>query len=81
VDDEEDAKGVVCIGAAFFDHAGACAGALSVTGLKADLPSDRVEVVGGAMRKYADDISVLIGGRRYAEIPAAHLDGHAHRHS
>ena len=34
INDEEDAQGVFCVGAAFFDHAGHCAGGISVTGLK-----------------------------------------------
>jgi IclR family transcriptional regulator, acetate operon repressor len=69
VDDEEDAKGVVCIGAAFFDHADTCAGALSVTGLKVDLPAARLDALGMTMRMYADKVSVLAGGRRYTELP------------
>lgn len=77
VDDEEDVSGVVCVGAAFFNHAGTCAGALSVTGLKADLPAERVTDLGLIMRRYADNISVLVGGRRYAELRLAHPDGSA----
>jgi IclR family acetate operon transcriptional repressor len=75
VDDEEDVMGVVCVGAAFFDHAGTCAGALSVTGLKADLPAERIADLGAIMRRYADNISVLAGGRRYADLRLAHADG------
>ncbi len=77
VDDEEDVIGVVCVGAAFFNHAGTCAGALSVTGLKADLPAQRVADLGLTMRRYADNISVLVGGHRYAELRFAHPDGSA----
>jgi IclR family transcriptional regulator, acetate operon repressor len=77
VDDEEDVTGVACIGAAFFDHTGGCAGALSVTGLKADLPSQRIEALGETLRKYADNVSVLVGGRRYAELHLGHADGRA----
>jgi IclR family transcriptional regulator, acetate operon repressor len=77
VDDEEDVMGVVCVGAAFFNHAGSCAGALSVTGLKADMPAARVADLGVTMRGYADNISVLVGGRRYADLSLAHPDGNA----
>src|SRR5260370_4803635 len=41
VDDEEDAEGIFCVSAAFFGHDGSCAGAVSVTGIKGDLPSWR----------------------------------------
>ena len=77
VDDGEDVMGVVCVGAAFFNHAGACAGALSVTGLKADLPAERVADLGATMRRYADNVSLLAGGRRYAELRFAQPDGSA----
>lgn len=77
VDDEEDVTGVVCVGAAFFNHAGTCAGALSVTGLKADLPAERITDLGLTVRRYADTISVLVGGRPYAELRLAHPDGSA----
>jgi IclR family acetate operon transcriptional repressor len=68
VDDEEDAKGVACIGAAFFNHADICAGALSVTGLKVDLPSSKIDTLGAAMRRHADHVSVLVGGRTLAAM-------------
>jgi IclR family acetate operon transcriptional repressor len=77
VDDEEDVMGVVCVGAAFFSHAGACAGALSITGLKADMPADRIADLGVTMRRYADNISVLVGGRRYADLRLGHPDGNS----
>ena len=63
VDDEEDVEGVFCVGAAFFDHTGRCAGALSGTGIKTDLPAGRVEELGGAVRRYADRVTQQMGGR------------------
>ena len=57
VDDEEDAEGVICVGAAFFGHDGGCGGAVSVTGIKGDLPAWRVEELGQAVRRCADRVS------------------------
>jgi IclR family transcriptional regulator, acetate operon repressor len=65
VDDEEDAEGVFCVGAAFFDHDGSCAGAVSVTGIKSDLPTWKVMELGRTVRRSADQVSELIGGSRY----------------
>ncbi len=62
VDDEEDVEGVFCVGAAFFDHAGACAGAISATGIKRDLPPRAVEDLGQAVRAAADQITELLRG-------------------
>ena len=76
VDDEEDVKGVACIGAPIFNHAGACVGALSVTGLKADLLEPRIEGLGTAIRAHADQVSVLVGGGRYADVDLFQRDGH-----
>jgi IclR family acetate operon transcriptional repressor len=67
LDDEEDAEGVFCVGAAFFGHDGSCAGAVSVTGIKGDLPAWRVSEIGRMVRRYADQVSVTIGGVRYAD--------------
>lgn len=64
VDDEEDAEGVICVGAAFFGHGGDCAGAVSVTGIKGDLPAWRVEELGQAVRRCADRVSESLGGSR-----------------
>ena len=66
VDDEEDAEGVICVGAAFFGHDGGCAGAVSVTGIKGDLPAWRVDELGHAVRRCADKVSESLGGSRYA---------------
>lgn len=65
VDDEEDAEGVICVGAAFFGHDGSCAGAVSVTGIKGDLPAWRVDELGRAVRGCADRVSVQLGGSPY----------------
>lgn len=62
IDDEEDAEGVFCIGAPFFDHNGQVTGALSATGIKLDLPAHEVEELGQAVRTAADRVTALIGG-------------------
>ena len=61
IDDEEDAEGVFCVGSAVFDHSAGCVGAVSVTGLKLDLPAWRVEQLGLTVRDHADRISALLG--------------------
>ena len=65
VDDEEDAEGVFCVGAAFFGHDGSCAGAVSVTGIKGDLPTWRINELGRTVRRYADEVSGMLGGSPY----------------
>lgn len=62
VDDEEDVEGVFCVGAAFFDHTGACAGAISATGIKRDLAPRAVVDLGQAVISAADHVSVLLRG-------------------
>lgn len=64
VDDEEEAEGVFCVGAAFFDHQRACAGALSVTGLKVDLSLREVRHLGMVVREHADRVTSILGGVR-----------------
>jgi IclR family transcriptional regulator, acetate operon repressor len=66
VDDEEDAEGIFCAGAAFFGHDGACAGAVSVTGIKRDLPAWRVDELGRTVRACADRVTEILGGPREA---------------
>lgn len=65
-DDEEEAEGVFCVGSAFFDHQGRCAGALSVTGLKLDVSLREVQRLGEVVREHADRLSTLLGGARLA---------------
>ena len=60
VDDEEDAEGVCCIGAAIVGDHDACAGAISVTGLKVDIPAWRVHQIGETVRDHAAQISALL---------------------
>ena len=67
LDDEEDAEGIFCLGAAFFGHDGVVAGAVSVTGIKGDLPAWRVNELGQAVRRAADRVSEMLGGDRYAD--------------
>ena len=71
VDDEETGEGVFCVGAAFFAHDGSCAGAVSVTGIKGDLPAWRIEELGRIVRRYADDVSGILGGSPYADLRPA----------
>jgi IclR family transcriptional regulator, acetate operon repressor len=66
VDDEEDAEGIFCVGAAFFGHDGSCAGAVSVTGIKSDLPTWRVNELGRTVRRTADEVSGLLSGGKHA---------------
>ena len=63
IDDEEDVEGVFCIAAAFFDHSGRCAGAVSATGIKVDLPSRRVEELGAVVQDAARRLTAIFGGR------------------
>ena len=66
VDDEEDAEGIFCVGAAFFGHDGSCAGAVSVTGIKSDLPTWRVNELGRSVRRAADEVSGLLSAGKHA---------------
>ncbi len=68
IDDEEDAEGIFCLGAAVFGHDGTVAGAVSVTGIKGDLPAWRVSELGQAVRRAADRVSAILGGPRYADL-------------
>ncbi len=59
---EDEAPGVTCIGAAFFADDGSCAGALSLACAGADWPSWRIGELGRTVRRYADKMSVALGG-------------------
>ena len=71
VDDEEDAEGIFCVGAAFFGHDGACAGAVSVTGIKSDLPTWRVNELGRTVSRAADEVTQMLSGSGYASLSLA----------
>jgi IclR family acetate operon transcriptional repressor len=64
LDDEEEAEGVFCVGAAIFGHQGPCIGALSVTGLKVDVPLREVRQLGITVRDHADRVTLMLGGAR-----------------
>lgn len=68
LDDEEEAEGVFCLGAAFFDHQDSCAGALSITGLKVDVSLRQVRELGITVRSHADRLSTMLGGTRPPSI-------------
>jgi IclR family acetate operon transcriptional repressor len=74
VDDEEASEGVICVGAAFFGYDGACAGAVSVTGIKGDLPPGRIGELGRAVRSCADDVSGILRGSPFASPALAAQD-------
>lgn len=61
IDDEEDVDGVFCVASVVRDYTGGCAGAISVTGLRLDLPDSRLRELGGATHEHAGRISVLLG--------------------
>ena len=42
-------------------------GAVSVTGIKGDLPAWRMNELGQTMRRYADRVSEILGGARYSD--------------
>jgi IclR family acetate operon transcriptional repressor len=62
LDDEEDDEGVFCIAAAFRSMDGSPLGAISITGLKADLPAWRVPDFGAMVLDAADEIAAATGG-------------------
>jgi DNA-binding IclR family transcriptional regulator len=63
VDDEEDVTGILCAGAAFLGRDGRPAGAVSITGLKADTPDRRLQELGRIVRAHADEVAIAIGGQ------------------
>jgi IclR family acetate operon transcriptional repressor len=61
VDNEEDEEGVFCVGAAFFDHTGKCAGAVSATGIKVDLTTKKIDELGKLVKQHAMQLSKTLG--------------------
>lgn len=67
VDAEEDAMGVMCVAAAFHDHAGRLAGAISATGIARDIEARGVGVLGAEVRAAAAQVTKLLGGAPAAD--------------
>jgi IclR family acetate operon transcriptional repressor len=65
ITDEEYVEGVVGLAAAFASRDGSCAGAVSMTGSKGDLPGWRADEIGRAVRRAADDVSIMLADDRY----------------
>jgi IclR family acetate operon transcriptional repressor len=61
IDDEEDAEGVVCIGAVVRDHSGRPAGGISVTRLKSGLSPSDSERLGTLVAECAAEVSFAMG--------------------
>ncbi len=72
IDDEEEAEGVFCIGASFLDHQNRCLGAISVTGIRAEVPAWRVLHIGELVREHANRLTTEMGGKG-AEWPSGSL--------
>jgi len=64
VDNEEESEGIICVGAPVFDHAGAVVGAISLTGLKVDIPEGDVGRLGNLVRETADRLTTVLSGGR-----------------
>jgi IclR family acetate operon transcriptional repressor len=69
IDDEEDAEGVFCVGAAVYDRSGECVAAISGTGLKLNRSTWRMDELGLAIREAADQITLALGGLPFATRP------------
>ncbi|MET0451207.1 MAG: IclR family transcriptional regulator [Mycobacterium sp.] len=63
LDDEEDDEGVFCLAAAFQASGGAPLGAISITGLKSEMPAWRVPEFGAIVLEAANEIARAVGGR------------------
>jgi IclR family transcriptional regulator, acetate operon repressor len=66
IDNEEEAEGIICVGAPIFDYSAACVGAVSVTGLKVDITQRVIAPLCTTVSSYAERISALIGNVRLA---------------
>jgi IclR family acetate operon transcriptional repressor len=64
IDNEEEADGIICVGAPIFDFNGQCVGAVSVTGLKVDITQRVIGPLCTTVLNYAESISALIGNVR-----------------
>lgn len=57
-------EGVFCVAATFLDHAGRCAGAVSATGIRSDMPAWRLEELGQTIRSSADQVAGVLAGKK-----------------
>jgi IclR family acetate operon transcriptional repressor len=64
IDNEEEADGIICVGAPIFNYNGYCAGAVSVTGLKVDITQRVIGPLCTTVLAYSERISALIGNVR-----------------
>ena len=64
IDMEEEADGVICIGAPVFDYRGTPKAAIWVTGPKFRLTQERIEKTAQAVKLYSDQLSLRLGYRR-----------------
>jgi IclR family transcriptional regulator, acetate operon repressor len=62
VDDEEDAEGIICIGAPVLDAGGVIRGAISVTRIKGDISAPGIHALGTTTTEYAGRLSSLLRG-------------------
>lgn len=76
IDDEEDADGVVCIGAPIFDRSRRATSAVSVTRLKAGFSRAEMTRVGRAVADHARRISFALGNVTPGAPPAFGPDEH-----
>lgn len=66
IDDEEDAEGILCIGAAVLDRNGHCRGAISVTRIKADISRDELQELGATVARHAHALTASLSGGEVA---------------
>ncbi len=70
VDDEENERGIRCVGAAVFDHRRRAVGAISVSSLVYELSRDDAEALGPIVAAAANDVSALFGAPLLDEVAA-----------
>jgi hypothetical protein len=64
VSDRSLAERVFCVGSAFYDHQGKYVSALSITGLKAEVPLREVQRLGGIVKNHTNRLTTILGGSR-----------------
>ncbi|WP_409342458.1 IclR family transcriptional regulator [Paenibacillus sp. MBLB4367] len=60
-EDEEGELGIRCIGSAIFDHTKQLKAAISITGLRTDMPIQQIPALGALVNQAAQDISRRLG--------------------